>query len=112
LLDDAQPLTIPAHTHRQVILDLEEYVCAYPQVQLSGGRGCTLTIGWAEALHLDASGQSKGQREVVEGRTLIALCRDVIVPDGRAQRQFEPLWWRAGRFIALLIETGEEPLTL
>lgn len=112
LLDEAQPLVIPAHTQRQIILDLEEYVCAYPQVRLSGGRGSRLTIGWAEALHLDASGQSKGQRDAVDGRTLIALCRDVIVPDGCAQRQFEPLWWRAGRFIALLIETGEEPLTL
>lgn len=112
LLDEARPLLIPAHTHRQVILDLEEYVCAYPQVQLSGGRGSTLTIGWAEALHLDASGRSKGHRDGVEGRTFIALCRDVIVADGGMQRQFEPLWWRSGRFIVLLIESGDEPLTL
>ncbi|MCX6048777.1 MAG: alpha-L-rhamnosidase [Chloroflexi bacterium] len=112
LLDEARPLVIPAYTHRQVILDLEAYVCAYPQVQLSGGRGSRLTIGWAEALHLDASGQRKGQRDAVEGRTFIALCRDVIVADGHTQRQFEPLWWRSGRFIALLIETQEEPLTL
>jgi len=112
LLDEAQPLVIPARTHRQVILDLEEYVCAYPQVKLSGGRGSRLTIGWAEALHLDASGRSKGQRDEVAGRIFIALCRDVIVSDGSAQRQFEPLWWRSGRFIALLIETGDEPLTL
>jgi alpha-L-rhamnosidase len=112
LLDEARPLVIPAHTHRQVVLDLEEYVCAYPQVRLSGGRNSRLTIGWAEALHLDASGKRKGQRDEVAGRTLIALCRDVIVADGGAHRPFEPLWWRAGRFIALLIETGEEPLTL
>ncbi len=112
LLDEAQPLVIPAHSHRQVILDLEEYVCAYPQVQLSGGRGSRLTIGWAEALHLDASGRSKGQRDEVAGRTFIALCRDVIVADGGVQRHFEPLWWRSGRFIALLIESGDEPLTL
>ena len=112
LLDEAQPLVIPAHTHRQVILDLDEYVCAYPQVQLSGGRGSSLTLGWAEALHLDASGQSKGHRDEVEGRTFIALCRDVVLPDGSAHRHFEPLWWRSGRYLALLIETGEEPLTL
>ncbi len=112
LVDDAQPLAIPAHSHRQVILDLEEYVCAYPEVQLSGGRGSRIVIGWAEALHLDASGREKGQRDGVEGRTLIALCQDVLLLDGSAHRQYEPLWWRSGRYIALLIETREEPLTL
>lgn len=112
LVDGAQPLVIPAHSHRQVILDLEEYFCAYPQVQLSGGRGSRIVVGWAEALHLDAAGHEKGQRDGVEGRTLFALCQDVILPDGSAHRHYEPLWWRSGRYIALLIETGDEPLTL
>ena len=111
-LDGVQPLVIPAHSHREVILDLEEYVCAYPQLELSGGRGSRVVVGWAEALHLDASGASKGQRDEVAGRTFIALCRDVILPDGGEGRQFEPLWWRSGRYVALLIATGEEPLTL
>jgi alpha-L-rhamnosidase len=112
LLNDATPLVIPAHARRQVVLDLADYVCAYPQLQLSGGSGSRLMIGWAEALHLDAFGKTKGQRDAVEGRTFIALCRDVMAPDGGAQRQFEPLWWRAGRYIELLIETGEQPLTV
>jgi alpha-L-rhamnosidase len=112
LLDDATPLVIPAHTHRQVVLDLADYVCAYPQLQLSGGSGSRLIIGWAEALHLDASGKTKGQRDEVDGRTFIAISRDVMAPDGGAQRQFEPLWWRSGRYIELLIETGEQPLTI
>ncbi len=34
-LDGAQPLVIPPHRHRQVALDLEEYVCAYPQLRLA-----------------------------------------------------------------------------
>ena len=112
LLDDGQPLVVEAHTRRRVTLDLEEYVCAYPQIQLSGGRGSRVVIGWAEALHVDASGESKGQRDEVEGKTLIALCRDVILADGGAHRWYEPLWWRAGRYVALLIETGDEPLTV
>lgn len=112
LLDESKPLAIPPHTHRQVVLDLEQYVCAYPQVRLSGGGGSRLTIGWAEALHLDGSGQAKGQRDQVEGRTFIALCRDVILTDGGAQRQYEPLWWRAGRYVELLVETGDQPLTI
>jgi hypothetical protein len=112
LLDGSAPLVIPPHAHRQVVLDLEQYVCAYPQVRLSGGSGSEFIIGWAEALYLDVSGRAKGQRDEVEGRTFIATCRDVILPDGGAQRQFEPLWWRAGRFVQLLVETGDQPLTV
>jgi hypothetical protein len=95
-----------------VVIDLEGYVCAYPRIQLSGGAGSRVTIGWAEALHLDASGQAKGQRDEVEGRTFIALCRDAVIADGGKQRLFEPLWWRAGRFIELLVESGDHPLTV
>lgn len=112
LLDDARPLTIPTHTHRRVILDLEEYVCAYPRMQLSGGRDSQVIVGWAEALHLDASGKDKGHRDEVAGKTFIALCRDVILADGGAQRHYEPLWWRSGRYVALLIKTESEPLTI
>ena len=112
LLDGSAPLVIPPHSHRQVVLDLEQYYCAYPRVRVSGGRGSRLTVGWAEALYLDPSGQAKGQRDEVAGRTFIALCRDEFLPDGGAARLFEPLWWRAGRFVALLIETADQPLTL
>ncbi len=112
LIDGAAPLVVPPHTCRQVIIDLDDYVCAYPQFELSGGQSSQLTIGWAEALYIDHSSQSKGRRDEVEGRTFIALCRDIIQADGGAQRHFEPLWWRAGRFVELLIETGGEPLTI
>ncbi len=112
MLDGAGPLTVPGNTRRQVIVDLEEYVCAYPQIQLSRGNGSRVTIGWAEALHLDSTGQAKGKRDEVDGRTFIALCRDVVVADGGPQRQYEPLWWRSGRFIELLVETAEQPLTV
>ena len=112
MVDGSTSLVIPAHTRRQVVLDLEQYVCAYPQVQVSGGRGSRLSVGWAEALYLDSSGKTKGQRDQVEGRTFIAMCHDVILPDGGAQQQFEPLWWRSGRFIELLVETGDQPLTI
>ena len=112
MLDGSAPLLIPPYTRRQVILDLEQYVCAYPQLLLSGGRGSRLSVGWAEALFLDASGRAKGQRDEVESRTFIAMCYDAFLPDGEAQRRYEPLWWRSGRYIELLVETDDQPLTL
>jgi alpha-L-rhamnosidase len=112
LLEGSTPLVIPAYTRRQVVIDLEQYICAYPQIRFSGGRGSRVTVAWAEALYLDDSGRAKGQRDEVEGHTFIAWGRDVFLADGGAQRQFEPLWWRAGRFVELLIETGDRPLTI
>ncbi len=110
LLDHASTVIVPAHAHLQVVLDLDDYVCAYPQLTLSAGRGSRVTVGWAEALHLDGRGQAKGQRDMVEARTFIALCRDVFLTDGGPRRFFEPLWWRAGRYVQVLIETADEPL--
>jgi len=112
LLDGHAPLSIPPRTRRQVVLDLEQYVCAYPQVRLSGGSGSRVSLGWAEALFLDGSTHDKGQRDGVEGRTFVALCRDVILAGGGQNRFYEPLWWRSGRYLQLLIETGEEALTI
>ena len=112
LIDGTAPLVVPPHKCRQVIIDLDDYVCAYPQIQLSGGKGSELTIGWAEALYIDYSSHTKGQRDEVEGRTFVALCRDIIKSDGGIHRRFEPLWWRAGRYVELLIKTDDDPLTI
>lgn len=112
LMDHAATVTVPAHAHRQIVLDLDDYICAYPQLTLSAGKGSRVSVGWAEALHLDDRGQAKGQRDQVESRTFIALCRDVFLTDGGLQRHYEPLWWRAGRYIQVLIETTDEPLVI
>jgi len=112
LIDGTAPLVVLPHKCRQVIIDLDDYVCAYPQIELSGGKGSELTIGWAEALYIDYSSHTKGQRDEVEGRMFVALCRDIIKSDGGIHRRFEPLWWRAGRYVELLIETNDEPLTV
>ncbi|HSI09545.1 MAG TPA: hypothetical protein VK985_13235, partial [Rariglobus sp.] len=47
LLTSHTPLEIPANTSRRVILDLEDYVCAYPQVRLRGGDGGRFQLFWA-----------------------------------------------------------------
>lgn len=112
LIDGVAPLVVPPHTCRQVIIDLDDYVCAYPQIELSDGKGSQVTIGWAEALYLDHARHRKGHRDEIQGRTFVALCRDIIQADGGTQRRFEPLWWRAGRFVELLVETQDEPLTV
>jgi alpha-L-rhamnosidase len=112
LLNASEPVTIPPHSQRQIIIDLEQYLCAYPQLTVSGGSRSRIIIGWAEALHVNAFGLAKGHRDEVKGRSFIALGRDVFIPDGAELRYFEPLWWRSGRFVQLLIETQDEPLSI
>lgn len=110
MVDRASSVVVPPRARRMVILDLEDYVCAYTRLLVSGGAGSRVSIGWAEALHLADDGRHKGHRDGVEGRCFVAPCHDVLVADGGAARIFEPLWWRAGRYLQLLVETGDEPL--
>ena len=74
------PLTLPAHTTRRVIVDLDDYYCVYPQLVTSGGRGAVVSLKWAEALFekggkVSGGGQSdaarKGDRDVIMGVFLV-----------------------------------------
>jgi len=112
LVDGNTPITIPPHTRRQVVLDLGQYTCAYPELVTSGGAGGTVMVCWAEALFQEPEGKTKGQRDQVEGRYFISMMRDEFRPDGGQHRCFTSLWWRAGRFVQLLITTTDEPLTI
>lgn len=111
-IDGQRPVVVPPGRRLQVVLDLDQYVCAYPQLVTSEGRGASITCCWAEALYGEAEGRTKSQRDAVEGRFFVALMRDRFLPDGGRERHFESLWWRAGRFIQLLIETADEALTI
>ena len=112
LIDGAAPLVVPPHSRQQIILDLGQYTCAYPQLRTAGGRGSRIVVGWAEALALDARGHRKGQRDAAEGGYFAMPHRDVFLPDGGAPRRWPTIWWRAGRFVQVLVTTGDEALTI
>ena len=58
-----------------MLLDLENYYTAYPQLTLSGGRGSRVTVAWAEALYqVDPAGrptEHKGNRDEIIGKQII-----------------------------------------
>jgi len=115
------PLVIPAGTLRRVILDLQDYYCAYPVVTVSGGSGAALHLRWAEALfepgtgNLSAGGtagaRTKGNRDQIEGKYFLGV-GDVFRPDGGDHRAFETLWWHAGRYVEIIVQTAAVPLTI
>lgn len=118
LLRGHSAATIPPNTRRRVIVDLENYYCAYPQLTVTGGKGSTVRVHWAESLyekHAPKSdwigSQPKGDRSAVEGKYFHGI-GDRFDPDGGAGRVFDTLWWEAGRYVEFLIETADQPLTI
>ncbi len=118
LLHGIAPLTVPPHTHRHVLIDLEDYVCAYTHLVTTGGVGAAVRVGWAESLYEDALNawwdifhSHKGNRDAVEGKYYCGE-GDIFRPDGGARRVFENLWWKAGRYIEVLVATADEPLVI
>ena len=100
-------LSLPAHTRREFVLDAGEYAVGYPVLVVDGGRGAEVQIVYAEALTKDGR---KGVRDDYEG-TDAAGFADAYRPGGGAEA-YSPLHWRAFRFVKVLVETSDRPLTV
>ncbi|WP_404424082.1 family 78 glycoside hydrolase catalytic domain [Nibricoccus sp. IMCC34717] len=103
------PWSLPPRSTAKVLIDAGALTTAYPELEVSGGRGATLRLTYAEAL-FDAQ-RNKGNRNEVEGKTLIGIY-DEFISDGGANRVFSTLWYRAFRFVELQITTADEALTV
>ncbi|MEI8309468.1 MAG: alpha-L-rhamnosidase C-terminal domain-containing protein [Verrucomicrobiota bacterium] len=119
LLGGRAQLSIAPGTSVRVIVDLEDYYCAYPRITTSGGKGSIVRLHWAEALFNapDAvsdyrkQSESKGNRNEIEGKYFIGV-GDIFRPDGGGKREFQPLWWMSGRYLEIFIQTKDEALTI
>ena len=108
-------IEIPANQNINLLWDLENYYCAYPQLEVSCGLGAEISIEWAESLYLPADSSDepltyKGNRDDVAGK-LFSGFGDTFYPSGEHE-QFKSLWWRSGRYILISIKTAREPLTI
>ena len=110
LIAGQNEVVVPPETELFLLWDLENYYCAYPLCDVTGGAGARLTWSWAESLYQPQS-QAKGQRDEFLGKTFHGLT-DTFLPNGDVHRQFSTLWWRAGRWCLLNVKTAAEPLTI
>lgn len=101
------PWTVAPRTSARLLLDQGFEANAFPQLTVSGGRGTTVTVAYAEAL-FDAN-FAKGNRDEIEGRELHGV-EDRFLLDGGAKRLFTTLDYRTYRYVELRVETGPEPL--
>ncbi|OPY85897.1 MAG: Bacterial alpha-L-rhamnosidase [Smithella sp. PtaU1.Bin162] len=104
-------LTIPANTRIRVIIDLEDYYCAYPVIVVSSGRNSRIKITWSEALFLKLKGPEKGNRNEIFNKYLRGIA-DTFIADGGEQREFSTLFWRSGRYLEIVVEVGEQALVI
>ena len=73
LLSAQGSVTIPSHTCRRVLIDLENYVCAYPEIVTSGGAGSVVRVHWQESLFNEPNTKTKGNRDEIEGKYFITI---------------------------------------
>jgi len=108
LLDGRGRVELPSNTRRLILVDLEHYRCAYPELTASGtGR---VRVEWAEALFTEATGERKTDRAAIAGRWFRGVGDEFTFtgPTGTATT----LWWESGRFVRLVVDSGEQPLVL
>lgn len=108
-LMNGESLQIPPNTKLRAIIDLGDYVCAYPAIKTSGGQGATIHVGFLEGLFEKAGPWEKGNRDEIEGKWMRAMwtdqpaLRDTFVVGGRPA-DFEAFWWNSGRYVEVIVE--------
>ncbi len=108
-LSGKSKLSVPANQTVVLLLDQGQLTTAYPELVVSGGKGATVQLKYAEALF--GENGRKGNRDVVEGKKMIGYA-DYFLPDGGNERLFRPLWLRTWRYLQLTVSTKNEPLQI
>ncbi|MBI5692180.1 MAG: hypothetical protein HZC55_19025 [Verrucomicrobia bacterium] len=135
LLAGRDEVVVPPHSTVDVILDAGELTTAYPRVAVTGGAGSHFRLTYAEALRLPwgtPEARLLGRQQSLanlashfadestgwtfDRRGRISGWGDIWEPAGTgagtAPEVFEPLHWRAFRFVGLHVTTGATPLHL
>ncbi len=103
-------IEIPARSRARLLLDQRHLTTAFPELVLSGGRGASVAVRYAEALWMP-NRRDKGHRDEIDGKEMLGY-EDVFLADGGMRRLYRPLWWRTWRYVEIAVETAGEPLAL
>ncbi|MBI4621641.1 MAG: hypothetical protein HY736_00275 [Verrucomicrobia bacterium] len=135
LIAGGRPVAIAPHSTVELIVDAGEFTTAFPRLVTSGGAGSTVRLTYAEALRLPwgtPGAKLLGRQQSLanlashfadesagwtfDRRGKISGWCDLWEPAGRtgprAREIFEPLHWRAFRYVGLRVATGSEPLQI
>ena len=107
LLDGDGELTVPADETVTFLLDAGEVTTGYPIVEVAGGRGARVDLTYGEALFEDG----RKTPHHVPDRGEVVGHGDRYIAGGDAER-YEPISWRAFRYVAVELAADDEPLTV
>lgn len=112
------PVTIPANTRATILLDQTYLTNAYPTIVFSKGKGAGISMSYAEGLYIIEPGnknwraqERKGNRNEIEGKRFVGR-KDSIISDGSDKQTFTPFNWRTYRYLQIIVQTKDEPLTI
>ncbi|MDB5025610.1 MAG: Bacterial alpha-L-rhamnosidase [Mucilaginibacter sp.] len=106
------PLTVPANTAVTLLLDQTFETNAYVTLNFSGGKDAGISLGYAETLYDKGSGgRRKSNRNETEGKDFVGRI-DSLIADGSQGQTFTTLNFRTYRYIRLIVQTKNEPLTI
>lgn len=108
-LEGKGPLTIPAHTQAELLLDQQHLTNAYFTLLMSRGKGSRVSIGYAEGLY--DKDMNKGDRNDVRGKHFVGR-KDSLISSGGELQEFTTMSWRTYRYVVLRVSTADEPLTI
>ncbi len=109
LLKNGKAVTIPPKTRVQLAWDLNRYICAYPILATTGGKGARVSWTWTESSREEKT-KRKNFRNAILGKYLEGF-GDVFVSDGE-KGDFSTPWWRCGLWCRVDIETRDQPLVI
>lgn len=130
LLAHGAPLTLQPGEKIDLVLDMGVLTTAFPRIVARGGEGSVVRLTYSEALRLPWN--TPGAKLMGKQQSLANLAShfadestgwtfdrrgkvtgwcDIWEPSG-SEETFEPLHWRAFRYVGLQITVGQDPFTL
>jgi hypothetical protein len=113
-LGHAEQITLAADSVHRLELQAESHITAFLNLDYRQGAGSRIIVTYAEA-YRDAVTRKKGDRTRREGCILTGPQDHFEIShrvDDDATCRWEPLWWRAFRFLVVEIHVGKAPLSL
>lgn len=114
-----QPVVVGPDKTLRIILPLDDYYCIYPEIKCSKGADARIRINFAESAYLTCDHKwnqhfrhPKGDRSKITGKYFAYSMGSSYISNGSSQQLFDPLWWFAGLYVELVIETGNEKLLI
>lgn len=105
-------VVVPANSLVTLLLDQTFYTNAYLTFNFSKGKGAGISIGYAETLYDQGTGDlRKSNRNDIEGKKFVGRI-DSLLADGSDNQSFTTLNYRSYRYIKLIVQTKNEPLII